>query len=92
MSRDVLEILCSSFCTFVSCMNSSAFTMAQALNVNEVSQPNNSGNGNEQKDSSDANPPPMQKQTSMAKAAAFIKETSLSTSNAAKERLTMEAR
>merc|ERR1719295_1209596 len=72
-------------------MNSTAFTMAQALNVNEVSQPNNPGNDNEQKDSSDANPPPMQKQTSMAKAAAFIKETSLSTSNAAKERLTMEA-
>merc|ERR1719242_2702367 len=68
-------------------MNSNPYAMAQALNVNEP----NPGNGDESKDNADSNPPPqIQRTSSISKAADFLKETSLSASDATKERLTME--
>merc|ERR1719242_927526 len=68
-------------------MNSNPYAMAQALNVNEP----NPGNADESKDSPDSNPPPqIQRTSSISKAADFLKETSLSASDATKERLTME--
>merc|ERR1719242_1975376 len=68
-------------------MNSNPYAMAQALNVNEP----NPGNADESKDNADSNPPPqIQRTSSISKAADFLKETSLSASDATKERLTME--